>query len=340
MNTKRVNTVASVILAALTQNRTAAGIALALESAGMLAMQSSPDDALAKARNEAWRELRRDTGTSRPMWRTVITDSESPTGFAPVCSGERSDALHMIDDYPGGPQRDEDGVYDCCPYPQVDTYSTVWAEYLVGLLNADASDELTGAYLARWEEEQDNARLRLALKSAQHGRRELRARLAGELRSPLAWARLLDAKSVDNFLMALGMAVDTDPVDGALSQAEEMIRSFRSALPAGVEEEREQTLHDHIVARDGEIERLKARVAELEAGRAALAARLRAGQVWQQGRSMPLVSQDYVPQDELRTMFGIPLVAPWDEDPCLPCGCPKRFDRHADGCPVNAEADE
>jgi hypothetical protein len=76
-----------------------------------------------------------------PLWRVVITDSESPTGLAPVCSGERSDALHMIDDYPGGPQRDEDGVYDCCPRPQIETYSTVWAEYLVELLNADAEEK-------------------------------------------------------------------------------------------------------------------------------------------------------------------------------------------------------
>jgi hypothetical protein len=36
MNTKRVNSAAGVILAALTQNRTPAGIALALESAGLL----------------------------------------------------------------------------------------------------------------------------------------------------------------------------------------------------------------------------------------------------------------------------------------------------------------
>lgn len=36
MNTQRVNTAAGVILAALQQNRTAAGIALALESAGLL----------------------------------------------------------------------------------------------------------------------------------------------------------------------------------------------------------------------------------------------------------------------------------------------------------------
>ncbi|GGS81709.1 hypothetical protein [Streptomyces griseoviridis] len=93
----------------------------------------------------------------------------------------------------------------------------------------------------------------------------LRTRLAGELAAPLAWARLLDAKSLDNFLCALGMAVDTDPQDGALSQAEEMIRSFRAAVPAGAEQERARTLHDHIVVRDAEIERLRARVAELDA---------------------------------------------------------------------------
>lgn len=36
-------------------------------------------------------------------------------------------------------------------------------------------NDLTGACLARWEEEQDNARLRLALASAQRGRREARS---------------------------------------------------------------------------------------------------------------------------------------------------------------------
>lgn len=55
------------------------------------------------------------------------------------------------------------------------------------------------------------------------------------------------------------------------------------------------------------------RVAELEAARKALAARLRAGQRWERGRVPALVSEDYVAQSELRTMFGIPLAAPWDE---------------------------
>ncbi|MFF6829584.1 hypothetical protein [Streptomyces longwoodensis] len=86
---------------------------------------------------------------------------------------------------------------------------------------------------------------------------------------------------------------------------------------------------------------LLARVAELEAQREALTERLRAGQHWQRGRNPELVSENYVSQSELREIFGIPLVAPWDEDPCRPCGCPKRFDRHADGCPtLPAEAGE
>ena len=96
---------------------------------------------LAKARAAALNDIKLTDDQPAPTWRLIHTDSESPTGLAPVCTGERSNAIHMIDDYPGGPQRDEDGVYDCCPYPQIETYSTVWAEYLVELLNADAGEE-------------------------------------------------------------------------------------------------------------------------------------------------------------------------------------------------------
>lgn len=137
MNTKLINSVADVINAALTQNRTAAGIALALDSAGFLAPPRNPP--LTKARAAAATMLRLDTGQDRPTWRVIITDSESPTGIAPVCTGDRSDSLHMIDDYPGGPKRDEDGVYDCCPSPQIETCSETVATYLVELLNADTA---------------------------------------------------------------------------------------------------------------------------------------------------------------------------------------------------------
>ncbi|MYS15071.1 hypothetical protein [Streptomyces sp. SID4982] len=91
-----------------------------------------------------------------------------------------------------------------------------------------------------------------------------------------------------------------------------------------------------LAVRDNEVDGLRARVAELEAQRAALAVRLRKGQRWEQGRTPPLVTQDYVGQDELRSIFGITLTPPWEapvEDPCHPCGCPKRFNRHAWGCP-------
>lgn len=89
-----------------------------------------------------------------------------------------------------------------------------------------------------------------------------------------------------------------------------------------------------------ELEQLRARVAELEEQHEALAERLRAGQHWQRGRTPELVSENYVSQPELRSIFGIPLTAPWDEDPCHPCGCPKRFGRHADGCPAMAAEDD
>ena len=82
------------------------------------------------------------------------------------------------------------------------------------------------------------------------------------------------------------------------------------------------------------------RIAQLEAQRAALAERLRAGQQWQRGRNPELVSESYVSPSELRNIFGVKLTAPWDEpdyDPCHPCGCPKRFDRHSWGCPTLAE---
>jgi hypothetical protein len=104
-------------------------------------------DNLAKARAEVAPLIEHDTG-DRPRWRVIHTDSESPSGVALTCTGENSDALHMIDDYPGGPIRDEEGVYDCCPWPQFETYSPVLAAYLVELLNADAEEKATDAQSA------------------------------------------------------------------------------------------------------------------------------------------------------------------------------------------------
>ncbi|MFD9445010.1 hypothetical protein [Streptomyces sp. NPDC060001] len=105
-------------------------------------------------------------------------------------------------------------------------------------------EELTGVSLSLWEEEQTTARLRLALASAQRGRRELRARVA-ELESLVAEA----------------------PASYAL-----MERAAESA---------------------NRLTRFFAPVASLREDEAA-------------------------------------------EDPCRPCGCPKRFNRHAEGCTAQA----
>jgi hypothetical protein len=100
------------------------------------------NEALAKARAAVAPLIAHDT-VDRPRWRVIHTDSESPSGVALTCTGDNSDALHMIDDYPGGPIRDEEGVYDCCPWPQFETYSPVLAAYLVALLNADVEEKAT-----------------------------------------------------------------------------------------------------------------------------------------------------------------------------------------------------
>ncbi|CAL9594270.1 hypothetical protein SUDANB1_05289 [Streptomyces sp. enrichment culture] len=96
------------------------------------------NETLVAARAQVGLLLETETGERFPQWRVIITDSESPTGFAPVCTAEGvDDEHHVIADYPGGPIRDEHGVYDCCPSLQVETYSPTLAAYVVELLNAD-----------------------------------------------------------------------------------------------------------------------------------------------------------------------------------------------------------
>ncbi|NUH35319.1 hypothetical protein HUF15_00795 [Streptomyces samsunensis] len=56
-------------------------------------------------------------------------------------------------------------------------------------------------------------------------------RRASELEErPLAWAEQLDAKSLDNFLIVLATATEYEPMDGAIAQIHELIRSFREAV--------------------------------------------------------------------------------------------------------------
>jgi hypothetical protein len=63
------------------------------------------------------------------FWRTVVTDTESLSGFGPVCGNRHRE-------FDGKP--DCTGVYDCCP-PVVETFSVPLAAYLVALLNASST---------------------------------------------------------------------------------------------------------------------------------------------------------------------------------------------------------
>lgn len=66
------------------------------------------------------------------LWRAVVTDTESLTGYGPVCP---SAGAHPLLD--GDMGRDTDGVYDCCPHV-VETFSEPLAAFTVAVLNYDA----------------------------------------------------------------------------------------------------------------------------------------------------------------------------------------------------------
>ncbi|MEV5911107.1 hypothetical protein AB0M00_19665 [Streptomyces chartreusis] len=103
-------------------------------------VRAALNETLVKAREAVGGLFEAEVGTRRPMWRVIYTDSESATGVALVCTAEGADDEHRVivtDDGSGGPMRDDEGVYDCCPWPQFETESQDVAAYLVELLNAD-----------------------------------------------------------------------------------------------------------------------------------------------------------------------------------------------------------
>lgn len=61
-------------------------------------------------------------------WRTIMTDSESMSGVAPVC-----ETVHELD-LNGEPAAA--WVYDCCPWPQLELWSEVDAARVAEILNA------------------------------------------------------------------------------------------------------------------------------------------------------------------------------------------------------------
>lgn len=158
-----------------------------------------------------------------------------------------------------------------------------------------AHEETIGANLARWEEERDNARLRLALASAQRGRR----------------------------------------------RAREITRHAVSVTDSSVTElEREHAGNA----------RLRDRIAELEQVRAAHfseAARLLEAAGYDDdavnlldnmANGIRTLAAEAQQPDAMTRLLAPTQALRADEDPCHPCGCPKRHARHADGCPTYSPA--
>lgn len=76
------------------------------------------------ARRAAASLLRETTGRDLPEWRPAVDESDGiPDAIAPVCADEDH-------------ERDDAGVYDCCPEPIIPMPSAL-VDYLVALLNAD-----------------------------------------------------------------------------------------------------------------------------------------------------------------------------------------------------------
>jgi len=65
-------------------------------------------------------------------WRVIVTDTERPSGVAPVCPAVASGG-HLIPDSEG---TDETGVYDCCPGPHIECWSESTANEVSKVLTA------------------------------------------------------------------------------------------------------------------------------------------------------------------------------------------------------------
>lgn len=201
-------------------------------------------------------------------------------------------------------------------------------------------EELTGVNLALWEEVQAYARLRLALASAQRGRRELRELVRhmvdglnrfdcpppGEapLETVTRWVGYLDA------------------AEARVAELESERHTTNEALDEAAKSLREQ--------RD--------RIAELEAWQAAdeqvrphremtaTANMHHIAHLEQRLRRARFVHTKHSDSEHCQhdgEPWPCPTLTAIDApvgDVFHPCGCPKRFARHADGCPTQVEAGE
>ncbi|MFC8424007.1 hypothetical protein ACFUN7_24535 [Streptomyces sp. NPDC057236] len=152
-----------------------------------------------------------------------------------------ADALPM----PVGPEpRAEPRAFRLVGEVTADDYDeAVWAaEQAVSGMRGQGYKGSVWVELGDGKAEQLRARV-AELESERHSTNESLSKAAEQLRvdrdriaeleaSPLAWAEKLDAKSLDNFLIALASATEHEPLDGAIAQIHELIRSYREGNPA------------------------------------------------------------------------------------------------------------
>jgi hypothetical protein len=181
LNARSVNSAAGVVQAAMEQGRrTATGIALALESAQLL---MSPETAAELERlasqvvelQNAMSEHRNDAARARRERDLMRERVSEPNGCAHCGEAKRSHGRRYISGVGGHAwERPSDEQVKARMLARRVARSPLPATPELD----QVLEDLTGANLARWEEEQENARLRLALASARRGRSQLRAKVA------------------------------------------------------------------------------------------------------------------------------------------------------------------
>lgn len=56
-------------------------------------------------------------------WRVIVTDTYGLTGVAPTCPDQDDYTKHSTGDGYMKEPADASGVYDCCPWPQIECWS-------------------------------------------------------------------------------------------------------------------------------------------------------------------------------------------------------------------------
>ncbi|MFF2009137.1 hypothetical protein ACFVWY_08700 [Streptomyces sp. NPDC058195] len=197
------------------------------------------------------------------------------------------------------------------------------------------SNDLTGAFLDRHEEEQDGARLRLALESARRGRRELRAQVA-RLKFTAALAEedyrrvVRGASLIESQLRARGAELEA-LTPAPIQTCQACGAGYTLGQPCAVCEFKKRMAAGAPAGGPTPPEALS----PWERAVAGLNALVDADVIFHvepDGHISAPFSDEHIEWD-LKAKRWVLTHDDEDEDPVRTCGCPARFERHADGCP-------